>query len=250
MYTCIFGISSDDLKSRKYRFEISHTIRLLILTSQTCRARDAVINLSLEKTTGSNLATWEQPFYISLSLPLSYHLALAHRHSYVVAFSSLTPRVLFEFPFCYGPEDFVNASMHMYFIASSFGRSLFGSTRATITENARQGYFCRIDSFWKYLKLGRFVVCARVELDKTPVSIASHSTDLGSGARLKDSRGSAIDAGARIVEKVKGRKRGSKGKRERNCGERKDRVRGTKIERARARRIKDGGTVMAENLIT
>jgi len=160
------------------------------------------------------------------------------------------PSYSFRIPVCYGPEDFVNASMHMYFIASSFGRSLFGSTRATITENARQGYFCRIDSFWKYLKLGRFVVCARVELDKTPVSIASHSTDLGNGARLKDSRGSAIDADARIVEKVKGRKRGSKGKRERDCGGRKDRVRGTKIKRARAKRIKVGGTVMAENLIT
>lgn len=35
-------------------------------------------------------------------------------------------------------------------------------------------YFRRIDSFWKYLKLGRFVVRVGVELDKALGSIASY----------------------------------------------------------------------------
>lgn len=164
-----------------------------------------MINLSLEKTTGSNLATWEQPFYLSFSFltvslsPIAIRMPL-HSHLSSLVFSS-DSRSLRTWR--------LRKCIHAHVFYSQLFRSFSaGSARAAITGDARQGYFCRMDSFWKYLKLGRFVVCARVELDKAPVFIASHPTDLGSGARLKDSRGSAIDAGARIVEKVMRRKRG------------------------------------------
>lgn len=98
--------------------------RLLILTSQTCRARDAVINLSLEKTTGSNLAASIRKitFYLSFS-PLTVSLSRPSPSACRCILIS-HPSCSFRIPVCYGSEDFVNASMHMYFIASSFGRSL------------------------------------------------------------------------------------------------------------------------------
>lgn len=52
----MYRISGND-RCEVTEIPIRDIARLLILTFQTCRARDAVINLSLGKTTGSNLAT-------------------------------------------------------------------------------------------------------------------------------------------------------------------------------------------------
>lgn len=111
-------------------------IRLLILTSQTRCVRCGDKFVPRENN-------WQQLGFVrvaSISFLSRSRLSSSARRCVLIPHPPCSP-ILGR----HGPGDFVNASMHMYFMAGP-SRSA-GIACAAVTGDARRGYFRRINSF-------------------------------------------------------------------------------------------------------